>query len=664
MSEKSNGSSNSDREAKNKATSSHSDGLPPMPGALPSEASSRGSPNMDSRDRKEKEKAQQSRSEQHPTSPGALPIGAASRGDQAVKEQASHIRSDGPVSPGPLSSSYREDRSNFKHYQGLHAETPGALAATTSYDRTTRKQQQKSDPAGVSVGAGLGVPFDDFDRSSNIRDITNITDIGNISPGRSRPVVPSDPSAYQVQAIAVTDDAQDERVRALEAQMLAMMANQANAVPTAQVTTTNPDAIEDEDKDEDDDEDVPCYQKYRCFILLLVVLGIGGGVAGFLLGKGSSESVPVGQNTPATPSPSPSGPTTAPIPRREVLQPLLSQHTPLNTNAFNWLVDTDTWEPDANAINAEAQWVERYAMAVLYHSTGGDEWTDNRNWVSSTSVCGWFGILCQDSQVIDVTIEFNNMVGILPTEIGLLTRLTKLALYDNEISGSIPTEVGLLTDLRTFEFDRTNLTGTIPTEIGKLTKLDEFFACTTSISGSIPSEIGNTDMVIFEVYNTGLQGNIPEQLWSLSFLRELNIYDTPLDGSISTRIGQLSFLEVLEIDLCYFTGTIPSEIGELTLLTTVAAFSNQFVGQIPSEIGLLASLTNLELDRNSLTGTIPTEIASLRALEFLHLYDNSLVGDVPPLPSFSGDCNLSGNCFSDFSNAITANCEVKDNSIC
>ncbi|KAL3941795.1 MAG: hypothetical protein SGBAC_003911 [Bacillariaceae sp.] len=611
MSDESNGSSNSDNsdnEAKNKARSTHSDGLSPMPGALPSEAASRGSPNMDGRDRKEKEKAQQSRTEQHPTSPGALPKVADSRGDQAAKEQASRSRSSGPVSPGPLSSSDREDRTNFKHHQDLRAETPGALAATASYDRTTRKQQQKSGPAGVGVGVGLGVPFDDSDRSNNIRDVTGTTDIGNISPGRSRRVVPSDPSAYQVQAIAVTDDAQDERVRALEAQMLAMMANQASAVPATQVITTNPDAMEDEDKedDEDDNEHVPCYQKYRCVIMVLVVLCIGGGVAGFLLGQGSSESVPVGQTTPATPAP-----TTTPIPRREVLQPLLSQHAPLNTDAFNWLVDTDTWEPDVNEINAEAQWVERYAMAVLYHLTGGDEWTENRNWVSPTSVCGWFGIMCQNSQVIDVTMAFNNMVGILPTEIGLLTHLTKLAPYDNEISGSIPTEVGLLTDLRTFEFDRTNLTGTIPTEIGKLTKLNEFFAFATSITGSIPSEIGNTDMVTFEVYNTEIQGNIPEQLWSLSFLRVLKIYDTPLDGSISTRIGQLIFLEELEIDFCSFTGkekitancsysalksyskhgcsfttgTIPSEIGELTLLTLMTAFSNQFVGQIPSEIG-------------------------------------------------------------------------------
>eukprot|EP00526_Cylindrotheca_closterium_P004911 CAMPEP_0113606844 /NCGR_PEP_ID=MMETSP0017_2-20120614/3071_1 /TAXON_ID=2856 /ORGANISM="Cylindrotheca closterium" /LENGTH=635 /DNA_ID=CAMNT_0000515415 /DNA_START=30 /DNA_END=1937 /DNA_ORIENTATION=- /assembly_acc=CAM_ASM_000147 len=370
------------------------------------------------------------------------------------------------------------------------------------------------------------------------------------------------------------------------------------------------------------------------------------------------------------PSPNPIGmpittPTSAPVSRRVFLQSLLSQHAPLQTSAFNWLADTDTWEPDANSFNAEAQWLERYAMAAFYYSTGGDGWTDNRNWLSSTSICaGWFGINeCKDNQVFDLTMEANNMVGSLPTDIGLLTRLTKLAPFENEgISGSIPTEVGLLTALTALELDVTSLTGPIPTEIGLLKRLKQFYAHDSFISGSIPSEIGDTNLVTFDVYNTLLRGNIPEQLWSLTYLQSLKIFDTELDGSISTRIGQLRFLEMLEIDDCFFTGTIPSEIGELKFLKFMTGFSNQLTGSIPSSIGLLTFLTTLELDTNLLTGTIPAEIVSC-PLNVLHLYNNSLVGDVPPLPTLSGDCNLNSNCFSGFSNAIARNCEV-DNSDC
>ena len=51
----------------------------------------------------------------------------------------------------------------------------------------------------------------------------------------------------------------------------------------------------------------------------------------------------------------------------------------------------------------------------------------------------------------------NNLVGTIPTAIGLLTTLAELDLHSNEISGSIPTEIGTLTSLSYLDLDVSGL---------------------------------------------------------------------------------------------------------------------------------------------------------------------------------------------------------------
>ena len=41
-------------------------------------------------------------------------------------------------------------------------------------------------------------------------------------------------------------------------------------------------------------------------------------------------------------------------------------------------------------------------------------------------------------------LMFNKMVGTLPTQLGVLARLTSLGLFGNYVSGTIPTELGTI----------------------------------------------------------------------------------------------------------------------------------------------------------------------------------------------------------------------------
>jgi len=72
-------------------------------------------------------------------------------------------------------------------------------------------------------------------------------------------------------------------------------------------------------------------------------------------------------------------------------------------------------------------------------------------------------------------VSANNMLtGIIPSEIGKLTGLTKLSIYLNQLSGSIPSELGLLTELRFLQLSE-KINRTIPAEVMALPKVSIWF---------------------------------------------------------------------------------------------------------------------------------------------------------------------------------------------
>lgn len=72
----------------------------------------------------------------------------------------------------------------------------------------------------------------------------------------------------------------------------------------------------------------------------------------------------------------------------------------------------------------------------------------------------------------ELSIRFDrSLTSTIPTEIGRLTALTNLRLYENALTGTIPTEIGRLTRLEMLELEDNALTGTVPTEIRLLTAM-------------------------------------------------------------------------------------------------------------------------------------------------------------------------------------------------
>jgi len=96
-----------------------------------------------------------------------------------------------------------------------------------------------------------------------------------------------------------------------------------------------------------------------------------------------------------------------------------------------------------------------------------------------------------------LVLQSHDLSGILPTEIGLLTELTKLVLFTStvtESSGTLPTELGNLSKIQNLII-ASSYVGTIPTELGNLSMLRELqlsFRCGT---GQLPSELARLTML-------------------------------------------------------------------------------------------------------------------------------------------------------------------------
>ena len=160
------------------------------------------------------------------------------------------------------------------------------------------------------------------------------------------------------------------------------------------------------------------------------------------------------------------------------------------------------------------------ALCVLYSSVANtnalsnwcgakDDSSEDGNYLNGPCMGAspWNGVTCTNGRVTGVAIGGTGLgEGIIPTQLGGLTGLTKLYIDFEEITGSIPTQLGLLTGLTQLGLGSNKLTGSIPTQLGGLTALTGLFLYINSLSGGVPKSLCNLNSTAFiEVYqNPGL----------------------------------------------------------------------------------------------------------------------------------------------------------------
>ena len=175
------------------------------------------------------------------------------------------------------------------------------------------------------------------------------------------------------------------------------------------------------------------------------------------------------------------------------------------------------------------------------------------------------------------------------------------------------------------------LTGEIPSELYQLINLEYINLGINDLTGEISSSVSNLiNLQTLNLEYNNLTGEIPTEIGGLSDLENLDLGGNNFTGSIPEELGSLINLKVLILYNNELTGSIPIEISNLTNLEHLSFYNNNLTGEIPAELGNLISLTTiLNLGFNNLTGEIPSEIGNLLNLESLKLMDNQLTGEIP-----------------------------------
>ncbi|ESQ29847.1 hypothetical protein EUTSA_v10012006mg, partial [Eutrema salsugineum] len=124
-------------------------------------------------------------------------------------------------------------------------------------------------------------------------------------------------------------------------------------------------------------------------------------------------------------------------------------------------------------------------------------------------------------------------------------------------------------------------------------------------------------------------GPIPQDLWTLVYISNLNLNQNFLTGSLSPGIGNLTRMQWMTFGANALSGQVPKEIGLLTDLRSLAIDMNNFSGSLPPEIGNCTRLVKMYIGSSGLTGELPSSFANLVDLEEAWINDVQLTGQIP-----------------------------------
>uniref|UniRef100_A0A0D3GDL9 non-specific serine/threonine protein kinase n=2 Tax=Oryza TaxID=4527 RepID=A0A0D3GDL9_9ORYZ len=285
-------------------------------------------------------------------------------------------------------------------------------------------------------------------------------------------------------------------------------------------------------------------------------------------------------------------------------------------------------------------------------------------------MCNWTGVRCDNrsGRVTGLLLSNSNLAGVIPPELGGMSRLRELSLHYNLLGGQIPEALGRLTSVTYLTLDGNGLAGDIPEAVFcNCSGLTFIGMSGNSLTGGIPLRPrcrGLPALRQLSLFGNALSGVIPPALSNCTALRWLLLQDNSLSGELPPEtFGNMPSLVFLYLSHNHFSsgdgntnlepffsslvnctgllelgvasagvgGEIPAIIGNVSSANLSSLFlsGNEIAGKIPPAIGNLLNLTELCLFGNILEGPIPPEILRPPRLALLDLSNNRIVGEIP-----------------------------------
>lgn len=109
----------------------------------------------------------------------------------------------------------------------------------------------------------------------------------------------------------------------------------------------------------------------------------------------------------------------------------------------------------------------------------------------------------------------------------------------------------------------------------------------------------------------------------------LDLSDNNLKGNLPLTVGNLTNLQYLDLSDNDLTGRMPRELRKFDDLKYLDLSGNQFKGKLPITLNRMADLVYLDFGGNNFDGDLPTSLTELSNLNALVLADNNFTGGMP-----------------------------------
>jgi Leucine-rich repeat (LRR) protein len=153
--------------------------------------------------------------------------------------------------------------------------------------------------------------------------------------------------------------------------------------------------------------------------------------------------------------------------------------------AANWLIDNDLEQLDANSNRLK----QRYVISLIYYSLDGPSWLNSTGFLSSINECLWYGIICLNERVYQISLPNNSLQGSIPRETAELQGMQVFNVSGNSLSYTIPESFYNLTNLVFLDLSRNSIIGTLSPNIQNLRKIGKRNILSTIFLSKVKNDV-------------------------------------------------------------------------------------------------------------------------------------------------------------------------------
>lgn len=263
-----------------------------------------------------------------------------------------------------------------------------------------------------------------------------------------------------------------------------------------------------------------------------------------------------------------------------------------------------------------------------------DSWNPSSELDSFGCPINWYGVQCSAGRVSSIALGNVGLVGNISfSALTKMSMLQNLSLSNNQLIGVLPPEMGLISSLELLDLSNNLFSGPIPAQLTKLVNLVYLNLSSNSFSGVLPPGFQNfRKLKYLDLQGNNFSGKVDEVFAELQGLVDIDFSRNQFSGSLKS----ISDDSAITSSLRYLNVSHNGLSGELFLKGSVPLFDslevfdvsfNQLSGNVPS-FNFIVSLRILRLRENQFSGSLPEALfrETSMVLTELDLSCNQLTG--------------------------------------